>query len=174
MKPAKSFHPYAMTTILFWALAFVYTRLGLRHFTALPLGFLRYAVAAVALLAVALVARIKPPALADQPWFILAGALGFFLYMVGFNTGLIYVSAATSSVVIATTPILTAVMARFFYGERLRGYQWCAVAVEFAGVVVLALSGGGLSANVGVLWLLGAAAVLAGYNIVQRRLTRTY
>jgi hypothetical protein len=34
-----------MITIFFWSLAYVLTRIALRHYSALPLGFLRYFIA---------------------------------------------------------------------------------------------------------------------------------
>lgn len=170
----RSFHPYAMVTILFWSLAYVLTRLALQYFTALSLGFLRYAVASAALVVVCLVRRIPLPRLRDVPWFVASGAAGFFLYMIAFNTGTVYVTAATSSVVIASVPVFTALLASVVFKEKLARHQWAAIAVEFAGILVLTLYGSSFSVNMGVLWLLLAAVLLSLYNLLQRRLTRTY
>jgi hypothetical protein len=71
----------------FLSLAYVFTRLALQYFSPFPLGFLRYFAASCALLAVVLAAHMKPPAKGDAVWFLLAGATGFFLYMLTFNTG---------------------------------------------------------------------------------------
>lgn len=174
MRWKESCHPYAVITILFWSLAYVLTRLALRHFTALPLGFLRYAVASAALLAVVLAARAERPRREDLKWFLAAGGSGFFLYMIAFNKGCETVTASTSSIVIATVPVITALLAGFVYREKLNPFQWCAIGVEFAGVAMLALSGGGFSVNRGVALLLIAAASLSIYNLLQRRLTKRY
>lgn len=48
----NSYHPYAMTTILFWSLSYVFTRLALRYFSPYPLGLLRYIAASAALIIV--------------------------------------------------------------------------------------------------------------------------
>lgn len=170
----NSFHPYAMITILCWSLAYVLTRLALQHFSALSLGFLRYAVASVALLIICFAAKMKLPAKRDIPWFILSGIAGFFLYMIAFNVGTSYVTAATSSVVLASVPVLTALLAVIFFREKLRIRQWAAIAVEFAGILVLTLYDAVFSANAGVLWLLLAVLLLSIYNLLQRRLIRTY
>lgn len=169
-----SFHPYAALTIAFWSLAYVLTRLALQHFSPGSLGFLRYLIASCLLLIVSVLVRMKPPRRADLPWFLAAGGAGFFLYMIAFNRGQASVPAATGSVVIATAPIMTALLACFVYHETLRGTQWVAIGVEFAGVATLMLLPGGLSVNGGLVWMFLAALALSVYNLLQRKLTRRY
>lgn len=174
MKFKDSFHPYAMVTILFWSLAYVFTRLTLQYFSAFSLGFLRYFIASCALLFITVFLRLKPPHKKDIPWFFAAGGVGFFLYMIAFNQGQAVVTAATGSIVIATVPVITALLARFVYQEHLTKIQWVAIFLEFAGVAVLTLMHSTFSLNHGVLWLLLAALFLSLYNLLQRRLTKTY
>lgn len=174
MKMRDSFHPYAMITIIFWSLAYVLTRMALRYFSAYSLGLLRYVIASCALIIVAAATGMKPPKQSDLKWFILSGAAGFFLYMVAFNKGSETVPASTSSVIIATVPIITSLLASFFFKERLRLFQWAAIAIAFSGVVLLTLFNGIFTVNKGLAWLLCAAVLLSFYNLVQRKLTRTY
>jgi len=174
MKFKDSFHPYAMVTILFWSLAYVFTRLTLQYFSAFSLGFLRYFIASCTLLFIAVFLRLKPPHKKDIPWFLAAGGVGFFLYMIAFNQGQAVVTAATGSIVIATVPVITALLARFVYQEHLTKIQWVAIFLEFAGAAVLTLMHNTFSLNHGVLWLLLAALFLSLYNLLQRRLTKTY
>ena len=174
MKCKDSFHPYAMVTILFWSLAYVLTRLTLQYFSAFSLGFLRYFVASCALLVIAITTKMQLPRRMDLPWFLLAGGIGFFFYMIAFNQGQATVTAATGSVVIATVPVITALFARFIYREKLKGFQWIAIGIEFAGVAVLTLLNGSFSVNTGLLWLLAAALALSVYNLLQRKLTKKY
>lgn len=174
MKLKNSFHIYAMITIVFWSLAYVLTRLTLQYFTAFSLGFLRYFIASCTLVIVAILIKIEFPRKADLPWFMLSGAVGFFLYMITFNKGQETVTASTGSVVIATVPVITALLARFIYKEKLSNFQWIAIAIEFAGVSLLTLMNGVLSINIGLLWLFLAALALSIYNLLQRKLTKTY
>lgn len=174
MKFKDSFHPYAMVTILFWSLAYVLTRLTLQYFSAFSLGFLRYLVASGALAVIAVTTKMQLPCRKDIPWFLTAGAIGFFFYMIAFNQGQATVTAATGSVVIATVPVITALLARFVYREKLMKFQWMAIVVEFVGVVVLTLMNGTFSVNPGLLWLFLAALALSIYNLLQRKLTRQY
>ena len=174
MKFKDNFHPYAMTTIFFWSLAFVLTRLSLQYFSAFSLGFLRYLVASCSLLVIAVCTKMPIPRKKDIPWFILSGGVGFFLYMIAFNQGQAIVTSATGSIVIATVPVITALLARFVYQEHLTKIQWFAIFLEFAGAAVLTLMHNTFSLNHGVLWLLLAALFLSLYNLLQRRLTKTY
>lgn len=174
MKAKNSFHIYAMITIIFWSLAYVLTRLALQYFTAFSLGFLRYFIASCTLIIVAVISKIKLPHKKDLPWFMLAGALGFFFYMIAFNQGQKTVTASTGSIVISTVPVLTALIARVVYKEKLSHLQWLAIAIEFAGVTVLTLMNDVLSINIGLLWLFLAALALSLYNLLQRKLTKTY
>lgn len=170
----KSYHPYAIITILGWSAAYVLTRLALRYFTPMSIGGLRYLVAVLVMIPICLRARLPLPAKKDIPLLIASGATGFFLYMVAFNTGTQHVTAATSSVIVASAPVLTALMAAFLFGEKLKPYQWVAIAIEFSGILVLTVYGAVLSLNRGVFWLLLAALCLGTYNLLQRKLTRTY
>ncbi len=174
MKVKDSFHPYAMITIAGWSMAYVFTRLALHHFSVYSLGFLRYLVASASLLAVAVLMRLRPPVFRDIRWFFLSGAAGFFLYMITFNKGTSLVAAATGSVIISTVPIMTSVLARFIYNERLEVYQWIAAGIEFTGIIILTCTGKDISAGAGVPWLIAAAVLLSSYNIIQQKLTRKY
>lgn len=174
MRFRDSYHPYAMITILFWSLAYVLTRLALQYFSVYTLGFLRYAAASVCLVALLILFREPVPKGRVLLWILPSGFFGFFLYMIAFNQGCVFVTAATSSVVIATVPVITALLARIFRGERMSAVRWIAMAVEFSGVVALTILKGGLSLNSGILWLLLAAVSLSLYNLIQRKLTGTY
>ena len=137
MRWKDSYHPYAALTIVCWSMAFVFTRLALKSFDVYALGLLRYLAASIVAAAVAVAVRMPWPAWRDVPLFLISGATGFGLYMIVFNLGNSTVSAATGAVMLATAPIITAVIARIFLGERLRGVQYAAIFVSFSGVVVL-------------------------------------
>lgn len=174
MRFRDSFHPYAILTILFWSLAYVLTRLTLQYFSALSLGFLRYAVASAALAVIVLAGKVKAPKRRDLMWFLPSGFFGFFLYMIAFNKGCVTVTAATSSVIIATVPVMTALFARVLYQEKMSAVRWVATAIEFCGVVILTALNSTFSFNGGLAWLMLAAVALSLYNLLQRKLTRTY
>ena len=80
-------------------------------------------------------------------------------------------TSATSSIVIAATPIMTAVGASRIFHDKIRPAGWVCIFMAFIGVVVLLLWDGALSINVGVLWTLAAALVFCIYNLMNRYLS---
>ncbi len=94
--------------------------------------------------------------------------------MIVFNKGLSSVPAATASVVNATVPVITALIAGVVYHEKIQRFQWAAIGIELIGVVVLTVMSGGLSQSGGLVWLFLAALSLSTYNILQRKLTQKY
>jgi drug/metabolite transporter (DMT)-like permease len=163
-----------MATIVCWTIAYVFTRAALAYVSVFTLGFLRYLVAAIALTIVGIALRIRLPMKRDAIWLLTSGLSGFTLYIIVFNLGASMATAATSSVVIATTPVTTALLARIIYNEQISRVQYIAIAVEFVGVILLAVIGGPFSANAGIAWLTLGAFLLSSYNLLQRKLTRTY
>lgn len=162
----------ASCTILLWASAFPMTKIAVSHFSSNALAFLRCSMAAIFLIVVGRLNHIGGVhRKKDILWFILSGGTGFALYMVTFNTGIKTITSATSSLIIALTPIFTAAMASKLYHETIRPFGWCMIGLAFSGVAVLLLWKGVLSINVGMLWTIAAAVVLSIYNIVNRKLS---
>jgi len=167
-------HPYAAVTIIFWSFAYVLTRVLLQYFTAYSLGFLRYFIASCTLVIITLFTKMRLPKIIDFGWFFLSGATGFFFYIIAFNKGSVSVSASTSSLAIATVPVITALFSYIIYHEKLKWLQWIAIIIEFSGVMLLTLLGGDLMVNKGLLWLFFAAMALSAYNLLQRKLLKDY
>lgn len=165
---------YAFVTVLLWASAFVFTKIALTYFTVEAIGVIRYVIASLLFLAIGLSKKIGFPAKQDLPKFLLAGVLGFTLYMITFNQASKSLTAATGSVVIASAPILTALFARLLFKEKIRLLGWIAIIVEFIGILILTLWDGILSVNAGMLWMFGAALCISGYNLLQRVLLKKY
>lgn len=165
---------YALGTVLLWASAFVFTKIALNYFTPSAIGVLRYLVASLFFLIVALYKRIGLPELRDIPKFLLSGALGFTFYMITFNEASRSLSSATGSIIIATAPVITALLANVIFNEKIRAAGWIAIAVEFGGILILTLWDGVFSVNSGIFWMLGAALCISGYNLFQRFYTKKY
>ena len=174
MKLFDSYHPYAMITILCWSLAHVFTRIAVLYVSAFSLGVLRYFVASIVLIIIAIIFKIKIPHKTHLPLFLLSGASGFFLYMIAFNKGNETVSASTSSIIIATVPVITALLARIIYKEKIKPYRYCGMTLECMGVLIITMFHGIFTINRGIVWLLGAAILLSVYNILQKKLIKLY
>ncbi|MEI3507175.1 MAG: DMT family transporter [Anaerotignum faecicola] len=98
-------------SVFLWASAFPLTKVAQQQFTSIPLGFLRCTVAAIFLIIIGKCCHIRLPQKKHIPLFFVSGGLGFTGYMITFNTGILTLTSATSSIIIAVTPILTAIVA---------------------------------------------------------------
>lgn len=161
----------SIATIFFWALAFPFSKVAMKHFTPYALGFLRVVIASIALLIIGRFAGNRLPKKKDLVWFFLAGACGFGIYLFAFNRGIQTLTSASSSIVIAMTPVFTAVGANYVYREKLNIIGWITLATAFLGVVVMMLWNGIFSINSGIFWTLGAAFVFCVYNLLNRKLS---
>ncbi|MCL2617082.1 MAG: DMT family transporter [Defluviitaleaceae bacterium] len=169
-----NYHLFAMTSVAMWSTGFVFTRLSLAYFSPLSISFLRYFLAVVVLLAVAAAYKIKPPQREDWKWVAAAGLSGFSIYMTLFTIASVSITASTASVVVATGPIFTAVLAWVIYKEKLKPVQCFACGLEFLGILIMALVSARMDANYGVLLMLVATILLAAYNIITRKLVKKY
>lgn len=172
-KLKSSYHFYAFLTIIFWSGASTFTKVALTAFDPMALALTRYVVSSLLLFATLPFKPVRLPERRDMPMFVLSGLLGFTLYMFLFNKGSGPLSATLGPLIIATTPVITAVLAALVFKERIPVLGWVAVGIEFAGIAIFTLGGGG-EFNAGVWWMLAAAFVLSIYNLIQRFITRKY
>ena len=101
-------------TIVSWASAFPFIRIGLHGLTPLQLAAARFATAAVLIVAWLAVRRPRVPTRGDALRFLLCGFLGIALYNALLNTGEQTVSAGAASFIVNTLPIFTALLAAVF------------------------------------------------------------
>jgi drug/metabolite transporter (DMT)-like permease len=158
-------------TVLLWSSAFVAIRVVLRDLDPLQLTVGRLLVASAALAVVAPLLDVGWPARRDLARIVLAGATGMTGYQLLLNTAEVRVPAGTASLLVATFPVLTALLGGLVLGERLAADQWTGVAVAFTGAALIALTGrDGLGISPSALLVLGAAACLAAYSVLQKPL----
>lgn len=160
------------TTLLLWASAFVAIRhLGPTYSPgSLSLG--RLLVASVALGLVVLARGVRRPSRRDWPALITIGVLWYGLYNVSLNAGELRVDAGTAALLIQLSPVLVAVLAVLFLGERASVWLGVGLLLALAGVVLIGFSTspGGSRDPWGVALCLVAAAAYAVSIIVQKPL----
>lgn len=158
-----------------WASAFAGIRAGLRGYGPANLAVLRFLGASAVLAVYAAVAHFRRPALRDMPGLALSGAIGITFYNLALNYGETRVTAGAASLLIASTPIWTALAARFWLGEKLSATGWTGVAVSFAGVALIASGeSGGIRLSSQALIILAAAITSAAYMILQKHYLARY
>ena len=118
-------------TLLFWASAFAGIRAGLKAYSPGHLVLLRFIIASVGMAGYASLARMRMPEKSDLPVILILGFLGITGYHVPLVFGEVTVTAGAASLLIASGPIFTALLATLFLGERLKVWGWLGIGVNF-------------------------------------------
>ena len=157
-------------TVLAWSSAFVVIRAVLPVFSPGELAFLRQLVA-VPLLAVWMIGQkwVWPT---RREWLLIAvfGLTWFSTYIVALNTAEQTIDAGTASFVVNIDPLLIAIGAFFFLGEKLPRNLLAGALIALAGVGLIAW---GTSSSdhvdlVGLLWALVATLTYAVGVLTQK------
>jgi drug/metabolite transporter (DMT)-like permease len=153
------------------------SKLLLAVFPVLLLAWLRFGIAAVAMLHwVRRRPGDAPLARGDRVLLFWESFLGNFLFSICMLYGVAMTSALAAGVTMAAIPAAVAVLSRVFLGERIRPRVLGAIACAAAGIGLLALArnstdaGGGGSA-LGHALLLAAVLCEASYVVIGKRLT---
>ncbi len=170
-------HVAAAVASAVWGTTFISSKILLNHGLApADIMILRFALA----YAVLLFFSHRPlfaSTLRDELLLVCAGITGGSLYFLAENTALLYTQASNVAIIIATTPLLTILAARFLSRrERItRPLAWGS-AVSLAGVVLVVLNGNlVLHFNpLGDLLTLGAAVLWILYSLTIMRLKDRY
>jgi drug/metabolite transporter (DMT)-like permease len=158
-------------TLLFWASAFVAIRHLGGEFSAGALSLGRLVVGSVALGVVAVSRGVPRPSGCDWVSLVTIGVLWFGVYNLALNQGEHHVDAGTSAMLIQISPVLIALLATLFLGERFTGWLGLGLLLAFAGVVLIGVSQpGGHNDLVGVLLCLLAALVYSVSLVIQKPL----
>jgi drug/metabolite transporter (DMT)-like permease len=162
-------------TVLSWASAFPMIRVGMRDLGPLELAAARFVVASVLALAWLAICRPPLPTRGDAMRFLICGVIGISIYNGLLNQGERTVSAGAAAFIVNIAPILTAILATVFLGERFSTWGWGGALISFAGVGLIALGQpGGLAFGGGASLVAGAALCTASYFVLQRPLVRRY
>ncbi|MET0761708.1 MAG: EamA family transporter, partial [Thermoleophilaceae bacterium] len=143
-----------------WGASYMFIKIGLRDLTPEMIAFVRIALAALILLPLAhsrgALRGLRPLA----GWFLLIGSVQVAAPFVLIGLGEEEISSGLAGILVATTPMFTALLAIWVdHEERSQGLRLVGVATGFAGVaLLLGVDLGGSSAEL----LGGLMVVLAG------------
>jgi len=150
-----------------WGACFIAIRWGLRDAPVLWFAALRALVAGAALFVVVRVQR-RPTPTGRRSWTLI-GALGVTNVTIAFAAmfaGVAGLATGTAAVLANAQPLLILLPAWWLYGEAVSVRTTVALVVGFAGLVVVALPGGGGSGA--GLSLLAAASITTGTLLARR------
>lgn len=165
---------YSLAIIL-WGSAFPGIRVALESYNPFHLALLRMLIATLALLAFAIIVKMKIPDKKDIPSILLLGFLGFSIYHTFLNIGERTVDAGAASLLVSTTPLLSALLAAVFLKEKFNRFGWIGSFTAFIGVALISIgSGGEFSIEWGILMILLGALGESFYFVFQSSYLKKY
>lgn len=158
--------------VFFWSTGFIAGKLGLSSSGPFTLLFYRFAVVSAVLIAVSLILRAPWPkredllTIAIGGIFVHAGYLGatFAALATGVETGV-------SALMAGLQPLLTAVLAAPFLGERTTARQWTGLMIGLAGTTLVVWNklGLGLGTPMGMFFAFMSAVFITMGTLWQKR-----
>lgn len=162
--------------ILLWASAYVGIRASLQDFSPEGLALLRYLIASscMALFYFWSPNRQKLPK-RDMCSLMAIGAIGIGLYNLSLNYGELTISSGIASFIISQSPIITAIIASLFYGEKLNLMRVLGFIVSMSGVALIATGElGGFKLSTGLYYILLATIAGGSYSVLQKPFLKKY
>ena len=131
-------------------------------------AMLRYSSAALGLALLVLILEGRKAFRVPRPWLQLGRGAGVSVATICFFLGVMAIPLADATAIQFTSPIITAMLAPLFLGERTTKAVWLAMALAFAGVLVV-LRPNVLALGPAALYPVGAAAGMACLMICNRK-----
>lgn len=148
--------------VLIWGYSWVMMKIGLRHSHPFDFSALRVGIGAAVLFAI-LILRSRPLAMGRYRMAFLIGTLQVALFVGLSQFALLFGDTGRTSVLVFTMPFWMIVFAHFILHERMRGPQWLAVALAFAGLALIvapwqltSLGASALAVAAGAVWAFSA------------------
>lgn len=138
------------------------------HWPGTAVAMLRYSAAAVALALLVALTEGRKVFRVPRPWLQFARGAGVAVATICFFLGVMAIPLADATAIQFTSPIITAMLAPFFLKERTSGVVWLAMALAFAGVLVV-LRPNVLALGAAAFYPVAAAAGMACLMICNRK-----
>ena len=153
--------------VVIWGYSWVVMKIALRHANPFDFAVLRVGIGTVLLFAVVLW-RGRGVKLPSYRMAILLGLLQVALFVALSQLALLHAGPGKTSVLIFTMPFWMIVFAHFILHERMRGAQWIAVALAFAGLTLI-VAPWQLASLTGSLFAVAGGAVWAITAVLSKK-----
>lgn len=166
--------------VFIWGANFSVAKVALGSVPPLAFNALRFPFAALAVLATLRLRGPLPwPARQDLSRIVVVALLGNVLYQQFFIFGLDSTNAGIASVLLAGSPILTALLSAAVGHERVRARTWIGVLATFAGILLVVQQSGAMAGErsgtvTGGLLMVAASASWAMFTVGARPLLARY
>jgi drug/metabolite transporter (DMT)-like permease len=174
-------HAALLMMVLIWGINFPVAKAALAELSPLAFNALRFPLAGLVVFA-ALAHRgtFVWPAPGERLAVLALGILGNVFYQQFFIFGLSLTRAGTASLLLAATPIMTALLSAAVGHERVGVRTWIGVLATFAGIALVVASAGGGASDapesrlLGDALMIGASVSWAVYTVGSRRFVERY
>ena len=163
--------------MVFWGLSFIWTSLLLKYYQPITIIFFRLILSSSFLFLIILLFRINRKIdRKDIPLVLLSAVFNPFFYFLGENYGLKYSSSTIASVIIATIPLFSPIVAYLFAREKMGLMTFTGIVISFGGIVIMLLHKGYIleTGYLGILFLFGAVLASLFYSALLRKLVLKY
>ncbi|MDF2501530.1 MAG: protein of unknown function transrane [Anaerosporomusa subterranea] len=170
----------ALTAVsLLWGTSFAAAQIGMRELAPLHLVTLRFLLASLVMALMLLSMTDNKIERIDLPRFVILGFMAITSYFWIQYTALQYTTSIDAALIIATSPIATALLSAITGGERLGWRSVTGILAAFGGVVLVITKGSFnalfQSTNIiGELLLLCNALVWAGFTLYGKTVMKKY
>lgn len=161
-------------TFFFWGSVYVAGKLISDQIPPILLACLRCCVAMLPLSLMNRKNRNVPVEAEDRKYFLLIGALGYFMTIVLVQVGISLTGAAIASLVNSLTPVSVMVMAALILKEKITPVKCLCLVLAITGTVVVTSGTQGKGELAGILLVLLSVLCWGIASIYMRRLTAKY
>lgn len=168
---------YALAAMVFWGLSFIWSSLLLKYYQPITIIFFRLILSSCFLFIIIRFFRTREKIIKkDIPLIVLSAIFNPFFYFLGENYGLKFSSPTIASVIIATIPIFSPLVAYLLVREKLALISFLGIGISFGGVVMMLFQkGSSIDPNFsGILFLSGAVLSALFYSVMLKKLIVKY
>ncbi len=174
----KSYRYIAIVSaMLLWSFSFVWSKLAFESYNPFTVLFFRLFIAALSLFVFSkifgLLQKIEK---SDYKIILLLSLFEPFLYFIGENFGLQYITASTASIIISTIPLFMPLLGFMFFKEKVLRNNIIGLIISFIGVLIVVLNNNvAISGEIkGFLLLFVAVFAALAYTVVIKKITYRY
>ena len=179
MKPTHSITPAAyfavLAAVLLWGSSFVATKIALESFSFVAYVVFRFSAASVIFGLILLTSRLPRISTKNHRQLALMALFEPGLYFLFETAGLQRTTASSASIIIASVPVVVAVLAALLLREHLALRGWMGALLSIAGILLLSVwdgaTGIGEGSALGNLLIFLAVLSASGYIILAQHLS---
>lgn len=178
MNDTKKAYIATLIQVAIIGFSFMFVKVALEYVSPLVLLSYRFFFALLASLLPIIVKKVRIDIKASDIFKILPLSLFYPVLFFGFQSfGLLYSSSTEAGIIIATAPIFTAILSNIFLKEKTTKVQNLFICISMSGIIYISVVNSmqieGFSIF-GTILLILSTVSMAFYNIMSRKLSKTY